>query len=242
VTAARGYPRPPSAVRPTLGAIGLAAALTVATISVLPLFGMLSARMSADTDLRTAPEVTYVPPPDRPPESSRREAEPDPERRPALSRAVRPAASVPEISAPRIVTALPATDLVIGLGDLDPALGFEVARPAVPAPPVAPPPPRVERAPVLLATEPVLLHREEPGYPEQALLSGVEGFVKLLIRVAEDGTVAEIRVEASAPGRTFVAVSQRAVKRWRFKPATRGGRPVPAWVEQTITFTLRGGR
>jgi len=76
-------------------------------------------------------------------------------------------------------------------------------------------------------------------YPDSARRSGLEGDVRLELEVSATGEVTGSRVVRSA-GNGFDEVAQRLVKRFRFRPATRGGKAVPATVAWTYKFRLEG--
>jgi len=76
-------------------------------------------------------------------------------------------------------------------------------------------------------------------YPDAARRSGLEGNVQLELDVSASGEVTGSRVVRSA-GNGFVEVAQKLVRRFRFRPATRGGKPVPATVPWTYKFRLEG--
>jgi protein TonB len=76
-------------------------------------------------------------------------------------------------------------------------------------------------------------------YPDAARRSGLEGDVRLELEVSASGEVTGSRVVRSA-GNGFDEVAQRLVRRFRFRPATRGGKPVPATVAWTYKFRLEG--
>ena len=76
-------------------------------------------------------------------------------------------------------------------------------------------------------------------YPDAARRGGVEGDVLLELEVSADGEVTGSRVVRSA-GNGFDEVAQKLVRRFRFRPATKGGKPVPAVVPWTYKFRLEG--
>ena len=76
-------------------------------------------------------------------------------------------------------------------------------------------------------------------YPDAARRAGLEGDVRLELEVSASGEVTGSRVVRSA-GNGFDEVAQRLVRRFRFRPATRGGKPVPATVAWTYKFRLEG--
>jgi protein TonB len=76
-------------------------------------------------------------------------------------------------------------------------------------------------------------------YPEGARRASLEGDVKLEIDVSERGEVVSVRVVRSA-GSGFDEAAERIVRRFRFRPAVRDGRPVPARIQWTYKFRLEG--
>jgi len=76
-------------------------------------------------------------------------------------------------------------------------------------------------------------------YPEAARRGALEGDVRLELLVSETGEVVEVKVVRSA-GSGFDEVAERLVRRFRFRPAVRAGRPVPARIPWTYKFRLEG--
>lgn len=100
------------------------------------------------------------------------------------------------------------------------------ADPAAPGPTAAAPaPPRV-------------VERFAPDYPAIARQRRIEGWVELEYVVDADGRVVDVRVLDSYPTRIFDASAERALRRWRFEPASRAGVPAPAVGRTRIDFTL----
>lgn len=99
-------------------------------------------------------------------------------------------------------------------------------------------------APVPLATaegpagSPEALKRERPPYPPQAQAAGREGAVFVEFTVRTDGSVADVTVLSAEPDATFVEPTLQAVRLWRFRPATRNGKPVAVRVRQKVSFRL----
>lgn len=93
-------------------------------------------------------------------------------------------------------------------------------------------------------TGPSLVAQPDPAemralYPEGARRGSLEGDVKLELVVSETGQVVEVRVLRSA-GSGFDEVAERLVRRFRFRPAIRAGKPVPARIPWTYKFRLEG--
>lgn len=68
-------------------------------------------------------------------------------------------------------------------------------------------------------------------------LSVAFGTVVLQVTVAESGEIRDIKVIRDVPSLTQEAV--RSVRKWKFKPATLGGKPVASSVPVAFTFTRR---
>lgn len=83
---------------------------------------------------------------------------------------------------------------------------------------------------------PVTRSRVPPRYPESARKAGVQGTVRILARIARDGSVARARVTKSIPALDRAALD--AVEEWAFVPVTAEGRPVEADVAIPIRFLL----
>ncbi len=77
-----------------------------------------------------------------------------------------------------------------------------------------------------------------PEYPYLARQKHWEGVVWLLVDVATDGSVADLRVEQSCGHRVLDRTARRTVSRWQFSPATRAGLAVTSQVRIPIRFRL----
>jgi TonB family protein len=154
------------------------------------------------------------------------------------SEAMRPPRPIPEPVGPdpepiRPVEVLPP---VYALPPLDPAIDF----------PDAPPPVEPEHhgpyaiGPYAIGgpvSAPVRLEAPTPVYPEMARIVRRECTVLIKSVIDESGRVTEIEVEQECPfGMTEAAVD--AVERWRYRPATRTGLPVPVYMNLRVAFTL----
>lgn len=88
-------------------------------------------------------------------------------------------------------------------------------------------------------SKPTLAYRPEPAYPTLARRLGYEGRVVLHIQVMATGSVGAVQVERSSGYALLDEAALESVKRWRFKPAQRGGQPVDATLLVPITFKLQ---
>jgi TonB family protein len=116
----------------------------------------------------------------------------------------------------------------------------------------APPQPAAQVAPQPVAPARVPASTRRPGgdaaaerigyveavYPATAKWLGIKGHATLGILVQADGSVARSVsvIDAVPAGRGFEEASIDAVRKWRYQPATRGGRPVASRLTVTVDF------
>ncbi len=112
-----------------------------------------------------------------------------------------------------------------------------------PPPPIAgpvhldPAPPKL----VLVEVDPRFAGQFQPEYPLREQRAGLEGSVTLRVLIGTDGRVKAVElVRADRPG-FFEAAKKRALSKWRFRPATRGGTPEESWKEMTVRFQIQDG-
>ena len=76
-----------------------------------------------------------------------------------------------------------------------------------------------------------------PSFPHEALRLGVQGVVLVEASVDEQGRVTEVEVLRS-PHITLSDEIQQTLRRWRFEPATRAGKPVRFRFRQEYAFQI----
>ena len=120
---------------------------------------------------------------------------------------------------------------------------------AVKAPEPAPPPP-VEKPAESKPAEPTpapiqppradagQLNNPAPVYPNLSRRLREQGTVVLEILIKADGTVGNIKMKSSSGFKRLDESAIKAVKRWRYLPATQGGQKIDFWYEQPIEFNL----
>ena len=86
-------------------------------------------------------------------------------------------------------------------------------------------------------TAPVVIHRVEPDYPDEARKARFQGSVLVYVEVDEQGRIRSVRVEKPV-GLGLDEKAIEAVKQWRFRPATRDGRPVAVPARIDVSFHL----
>lgn len=195
---------------------------------------VIDARLSERTGDQAVPEV---PPPAPPTALSEAAPSPTPQ---AVSRPE--LAAVPERPA-AVATAKPTAPM-----------------PKLEAPVVPPPAARTESAvtpslpsvPVMIDTnwyearqldvQPVAARAISPRYPPDAARQGIEGTVKLRLRIDEFGVVKDAEVEEGDPPGVFDESALEAFRKGQFRPAQKDGRPVRALIYIRVRYELdRGG-
>jgi protein TonB len=80
-----------------------------------------------------------------------------------------------------------------------------------------------------------------PDYPFSERSSGREGIVTVRVLVGTDGVPESVAVRSTSGSAAFDSAAVKAVKRWRFSPATKGGVPVPSYFDVRVKFRLENG-
>lgn len=82
---------------------------------------------------------------------------------------------------------------------------------------------------------PVAVRMVPPKFPPQLAREGISGIVAVRCTIDEKGNVTEPTVEKSS-NPAFDGPALEAIVKWRFKPATKDGAPVPLKVTIPIRF------
>ena len=166
-------------------------------------------------DVPIQPLPAEVPPP---PKSA--------ERRQARSRAVD--APKPLVDVPPTTNTVDTTDLVAPR-PLPSASGTVAVSDATPTPALVTIPPEIDAD-----------HRGDlqPTYPAAELRAERVGVVVVGVLVGVDGRVRQVEPVRATSDAFFRATQDQALRRWRFRPATRGSVPVEAWRQMTIRFVI----
>jgi protein TonB len=88
-----------------------------------------------------------------------------------------------------------------------------------------------------ITRNPEVIHKEDPEYSDEARRARLEGTVVLMIDIGLDGRPANIRVVRAA-GLGLDERAVEAVRKWRFRPALSGDRPVVAPAVVEVGFHL----
>lgn len=130
----------------------------------------------------------------------------------------------------------------VGKGSTDQVAPPVGEQPRIIEAPVRPaPPPVAQGAPAPGdRAQPQPLSTPAPRYPREALRMGAGGTVRITVTVAADGSVERLELAGSSGNRHLDRAALEAVRRWRFQPATRNGKPVAAEVSVPIVFNPDG--
>lgn len=76
-------------------------------------------------------------------------------------------------------------------------------------------------------------------YPAASLLARETGTTQVQYLVLLDGTVGDTIISTPSGSPRLDQAAIDIISRWRFKPATENGQPVPAWLYANVVFALR---
>lgn len=89
---------------------------------------------------------------------------------------------------------------------------------------------------ILIASSQVM-----PKYPASALRSGETGTVLVLATIDRNGVPTAVSLDDRSGNRELDRSALQAVRKWRFQPALRDGKPVAASVRVPVEFALQNG-
>src|SRR5262249_24204435 len=88
-------------------------------------------------------------------------------------------------------------------------------------------------------TTPDAFQQSDPGHPMELMKANVQGTVTLYAVIHSDGTVGDVRVLTS-PDERLEPLATSALKRWKFHPAMKDGKPVA--LEAVVMIPFRAKR
>lgn len=100
----------------------------------------------------------------------------------------------------------------------------------------------VMQNPAVSGTDPVPIdhiRNRKPIYPEIARQRGQEGKVILLAKIDSTGRLKDLYVSVSSGYQMLDEAAVKAVRQWRFKPATKAGVAIAGTVSIPVDFKLR---
>jgi protein TonB len=86
-------------------------------------------------------------------------------------------------------------------------------------------------------SEPTVASEVKIPYPEEARRAGIEGTVTLSITIDNEGKVVAAKI-LTGPGYGLNEAARDAIRRFRFKPAIKGGEAVSTEMKYSYTFLL----
>ena len=98
--------------------------------------------------------------------------------------------------------------------------------------------PCIENNPPPCADPPKIIKWADPDFSKEARKQHYSGKVVLWAVVGTDGKVHEIKVQQSI-GLGLDEQAIKAVKKWRFKPGTFEGKPVPVQINAEVDFRYK---
>lgn len=156
----------------------------------------------------------------------------------------------PEIELPRekalptsdkpIINLPPAPDFSKSFGESDSGIfsgglgsGVEINIDPIPAVKITPDP---------VIVEPRLNNRYarqfQPAYPTGQLRREEEGVISVRVLVGTDGRAKQIQLIDTPHQDFWDATRKHALKKWRFTPGTRDGKPIETWITLKVRFEI----
>lgn len=173
-------------------------------------------------DLVTPPRLVPAPPPPPPPPRRVQPKRLEPIRAPEPP--------------PLIVAPTPVSEAEFVAPAAPPVTAAQVtARPVPAAPPDSPAPSPPVTPPTFDAA---YLRNEPPAYPATSRRMAEQGRVLLRVLVSPAGGPEKVEVRTSSGFERLDRAALEAVRTWKFVPAQQAGRPVAAWVQIPLVFSL----
>lgn len=212
--------------------------------AVLGLGGLAPAMVTTPPRLLEARLVQEDVPPQKPRVQSRQEAPARPLKREVTRQESQHVPMVvPSAPAPaRLVNELPAERPVATVASgASPAVVAQGGGAPVSAPVAAPAPTGAGGAAAAYSPASFnagYLHNPKPAYPMMARRRGLEGIVRLDVRVSVEGIPTAVKVRESSGHDSLDEAATTAVWHWKFVPAKRGGEPIEDTVVVPVRFRL----
>lgn len=202
-----------------LFAVGLPAALVVA-VALSPMI------VDKAPTTETPPWTSLTLPKPKPPD-----VQPDPK---PQSQPQQTAFTAPESPLPPVAQDPPEAP---SLPPYVPPAGTGSGPPVVADPPLPPAKPPL----VIAELDPRFAGTFQPEYPPSEQRREIEGRAKVRVLIGTDGRVKAVELISTDSQGFFEETRKRALAKWRFKPATRGGVAEESWKVMTVHFQIRNG-
>ena len=100
--------------------------------------------------------------------------------------------------------------------------------------------PSVAAVPIFKAAirDPRFARKFQPAYPVGLLRREIEGRVRIKVLIGASGRVRQAEIVSATHADFGKAARKQALRSWRFKPATRDGKPVEDWQTLTVRFNI----
>ena len=205
------------------GGLTAAVAINAALVAALMFAGpkILPGSPEHVLEIKSIPLDTPPPPP---PEMKPAETAPRPPAETILAPV--PPIPVPTIPTDLVTTTIPTPPVPSPLIGTDPGPAVATPIPPAPLPFVGP------------GIDPRYADGFQPEYPASERRANRDGRVSVRVLVGIDGRVKQIEQVSATSDAFWRATQERALKAWRFRPATRGNVPVEAWRTMTLTFRM----
>jgi periplasmic protein TonB len=91
-----------------------------------------------------------------------------------------------------------------------------------------------------LEKRPEAVSQVPPVYPAELRKAKIEGRVKVVFLVSEEGRVEDARIDNSSRPE-FEKPALEAIRKWRFRPGQKDGQPVRAFMSLPMKFSVTSG-
>lgn len=79
---------------------------------------------------------------------------------------------------------------------------------------------------------------QQPPYPAAKQREEIEGSVTVRVKIGTDGRVLAVESVRATDEAFFISTRDWALRKWRFKPATRDGVAIESWRTMSVKFTM----
>lgn len=100
-------------------------------------------------------------------------------------------------------------------------------------------PPRPDPVLVEAMPDPRFMRDFQPAYPPSMRRADMEGRVTIRVHIGADGRVRDVERLSATTDAFWEATRDQAMRKWRFRPATRDGAPVESVRTMIVHFQLK---